>query len=377
MVDDDDWLFDSIALYQNLFMYDLQHGITDMDWTDGNNVCIATSNGKKHELAELHLPEKLLKTSQEEAGLIKNRDFHMNAGCYCPDQIACLRHVPNSRVVATSPNTEICKIQFWKLNGSDESDVIRNISTVENNKSKGSPAHITPVTGTNNVVFGSHLDNLCIVDSITGQTTSKGLQRCERISSMGLTDSNTLICCCQDTGELVTFDLREDISKVKHEHTNTISEGQKCFWTSSVTESGVYKLSSEGEVRKVEKHDWNNDVGRWYTELNPSSDFSYLKIHALPGNEDDTVYISGFDSNVYIFKLPLVSEVGGSTERVVSKPCFQHEGHLRNAGTCTDVDNKVLTTVTHLLHPRQQDIVLSAATDGSLHAWQINTCLDK
>ncbi|OWF39270.1 WD repeat-containing protein 73-like [Mizuhopecten yessoensis] len=374
MIDEaDDWLFDSIALYQNLYMYDLQHGITAMDWIDDKNVCIATSSGSKHELAELHLPDKLLKASQEKAGLIKNRDFHMNAGCYCPHRVACLKHVPNSRTIATCPDTEACKIQFWKL-GTDDTDVIRNISTVENTHSKGSPAHITPVPGTENLVFGSHLDNLCTVDSNTGQVSCTGCQRSERISSMDFTDSNTLICCCQETGELVTFDLREDLTKVKQEHTNNISLDQKCFWTSTVTEFGVLKLSSTGEVRRVEKHNWSTDVGRWNTELNLLSDFSNLTINALPRNED-TVYISGFDSNVYIFNLPMLSSMGSQTDHQVSKPVFKHEGHMQNARM--DTQAKLLTTVTHILHPLQHDLVLSAATDGSLHAWQFNDCTDK
>ncbi|XP_069103924.1 WD repeat-containing protein 73-like [Argopecten irradians] len=350
MVDDaDDWLFDSISLYQNLFMYDLQHGITAMNWTDEKNVCIATSHGKKHELAELRLPEKLLQTRQEEAGLIKNRDFSMNAGCYCPHQIRCLSSVPNSRVVATSPNTEACTIQFWQL-GSDETDVIRNISTIENSHSKGSPAHITPVPGSNQMMFGSHLDNLCVVDSSTGQTDYKDIHRTERISSMGFTDANTLICCCQDTGDLVTFDLREE--KVIHEHKNTSSGDQEHFWTCAVTKSCVYKLSSAGEVRKVDKNAWNKDIGRWQTALNPGfSGSDYLKISVSPTNED-TVYISGFDSNVYLFKLPVASDSEGNTEQLVPKPSFKHEGHLQNASLCSmDSDKMLLTTVSHLVHP--------------------------
>ncbi|XP_060071098.1 WD repeat-containing protein 73-like isoform X2 [Ylistrum balloti] len=368
----DDWIFDSIALYRNLFMYDLQHGITAMDWTNNQNVCIATSSGSKHELAELHLPDKLLKTNQEEAGLIKNRDFHMNAGCYCPHRVACLRHVPKSRMIVTSSDTDTSKIQFWKL-GSDDTDVIKNITTVENINSKG-PAHITPVPGTSHMVFGSHLDNLCTVDSITGQITSKGLERSEKISSMGFTDKHTLICCCQHTGDLVTFDLREDSKKVKFGHTSNVSVDQKCFWTCTVTESGVYKLSSTGEIRKTEKFDWSHDVGCWFTELKTLSGINYLTINVLPRDED-IIYISGFDSNVYIYKLPIMCSAESHKESEMSKYFFKHEGHWQN--TTIDNKNDQLTTVTHILHPWQQDVALSAATDGSLHAWQFNEVYDK
>lgn len=363
---DDDWLFDSIRMYHNLFMYDLQHGITAMDWTDGTSLCIATSSDSRHELAELTLPDKLLKSSQEEAGLIKNRDFHMNTGCYCPERVACLKHVPNSRVVATSPLTDQCTIQFWHLD-TEDSDLIQNVSTVKNLKDKGCPAHITPVPDTPDLMFGSHLDNLCVVDSSTGQIkhNSTGLQRHEKISSLGFTDGNSLVCCCQETGDLVTFDLRENFTKIKDEHTNTLNNttARECYWTSTVKESSLVTMSSSGHIQKLDPKDLSKAVSHVVTGLATTSDLRYLTIN-VSQKCDNTIYVSGFDSDVYVFDLN-PSAINNT------KPIFTHQGHRRNA---TNSNNR-LTTVTHILHPWQHDLVLSAATDGSLHAWQYNSGL--
>jgi len=50
------------------------------------------------------------------------------------------------------------------------------------------------------------------------------------------------------------------------------------------------------------------------------------------------------------------------------QPSFVHEGHVMNC----ESQSKSLKVVNHLLHPWQQDLILSAATDGSLHAWEFN-----
>ena len=70
-------------------------------------------------------------------------------------------------------------------------------------------------------------------------------------------------------------------------------------------------------------------------------------------------FFVGFDGNVYIFKR-------STSQDEITEPLFKHEGHVMNQ---TDHSNSLLV-VKHLWHPWQQDLVMSAATDGSLHAWQ-------
>ena len=54
------------------------------------------------------------------------------------------------------------------------------------------------------------------------------------------------------------------------------------------------------------------------------------------------------------------------------KPTFIHKGHE----VCLDEDyTGILTVLHHAWHPSQTQLVLSAASDGSLHAWNYNTHL--
>ena len=56
----------------------------------------------------------------------------------------------------------------------------------------------------------------------------------------------------------------------------------------------------------------------------------------------------------------------------VVKPTFVHKGHE----VCLDEDyTGILTVLHHSWHPSQTQLVLSAASDGSLHAWNYNTHL--
>ena len=71
-------------------------------------------------------------------------------------------------------------------------------------------------------------------------------------------------------------------------------------------------------------------------------------------------FFAGFDGNVYIFNRTV------SNPKETAEPLFQHEGHVMNQENQSDP----LLVVKHLWHPWQQDLVMSAATDGSLHAWQ-------
>ena len=67
---------------------------------------------------------------------------------------------------------------------------------------------------------------------------------------------------------------------------------------------------------------------------------------------------AGFDSRVYIYAL---SEMGKAAEL---KPAFTHQGHW----ACSQHPQATVTMAT-LWHPGNKRLVISAASDGSLHAW--------
>lgn len=65
---------------------------------------------------------------------------------------------------------------------------------------------------------------------------------------------------------------------------------------------------------------------------------------------------------VYIYDCPMKD----SDE--ILEPVFIHEGHVRNAEDQSDP----VYVVKHMWYPWQQDLIISSATDSSLHAWQYN-----
>lgn len=98
---------------------------------------------------------------------------------------------------------------------------------------------------------------------------------------MGFTDGNSLVCCCQETGDLVTFDLRENFTKIKDEHTNTLNNttARECYWTSTVKESSLVTMSSSGHIQKLDPKDLSKAVSHVVTGLATTSDLRYLTIN--------------------------------------------------------------------------------------------------
>lgn len=74
--------------------------------------------------------------------------------------------------------------------------------------------------------------------------------------------------------------------------------------------------------------------------------------------------VSGFDGNIYIYETSKWPESNSGCP--VVKPSFVHRGHE----VCLEEDFKgTLTVLHHSWHLSQSTLILSAASDGSLHAW--------
>ncbi len=68
---------------------------------------------------------------------------------------------------------------------------------------------------------------------------------------------------------------------------------------------------------------------------------------------------AGLDGKVYIYDVCDLLEDSSTL-----KPLFTHEGHF----ACSQNRKSTVTTAT-IWHPLQPNLVISAANDGSLHAW--------
>ncbi|XP_062615536.1 WD repeat-containing protein 73-like [Saccostrea cucullata] len=343
--EDDDWLFDSVTRYKHLHMYDLQYPVTALEWIDTNGFCVATRGMYKHEVTELSLPDKLC--SAEDMALSKNRDFQVLTGGFSSTEIRDIKHILGTRLICTSAVNAEGQLVIWNL-GSHDTDLIKVDRKLKNIKPRGSWSLIA-VQNQDHVTFGSHGDNLCCTDIIAHsivQGTSE-FSNAGKITSIRKSDSHTVFCCLIN-GKLLKWDRREKLPVVL----DTSSE-QSSNWTLDLKGNDVVQLSCMGrvhflDVRKPDQKISSSNIGL------TSIDVENLRICLKKENDHLMQYsVSGFDGNVYLYS------------KESSSPIFVHEGHVRN---CSD-DPLVVKVVTHLSHPIE-DVILSAATDGSLHAWQ-------
>ncbi|WAR12435.1 WDR73-like protein [Mya arenaria] len=95
-MDYDDWLFESIRRYDKLSMYHINGLVTATDWVNAKGMLVATDSGtsSKHELMELHLPDKII---DDDISLSKDRDFRVASGCFTDRKVNCVRHIPGTR----------------------------------------------------------------------------------------------------------------------------------------------------------------------------------------------------------------------------------------------------------------------------------------
>ncbi|KAL5005013.1 hypothetical protein ScPMuIL_018469 [Solemya velum] len=362
----DDWLFDSITKYRALHMYDLQHAVSAIDWVGDRGLCLACCYGDRSEILELLLPDKLV-ARKDDTSIVKDRDFQMVNGGFCDRKIRDIRHIPDSRMLAVTEDDVNC-ISMWRL-GSDQSDMVEKVCEIANSTPQCCPAQAT-VTGPHGkggrLLFGSHLDNICIVEVDTEKVlqTTSDLSEHSLISCICMLDNNTAMCCVSDTGKIVLLDIREPkIATSKHNcQGNTAS-----FWTMHVEGSDgnrgrCSQLSSNGEILTHDTRCMQKRLTCQQTELNTDHSFKYLHITEDPVTRLQ-VAVSGFDDKLYVYNSVHWSDDCKSS---TISPVFVHEGHSANS----DNQSEELKVVTHTWHPWQQDLILSGATDGSLHAWQ-------
>lgn len=361
--DDDDWFFDSIKMYSSLYMYDLQQPVTAMNWIDdGTRLCVAVSNDNKHEITEMSLPDKILKAEEENSGLVKDRDFRIINGGFCDNQVTTIKHIPNTRIICACPrvSSNSSGIEIWEL-GSEDTDLIQRMGSIKNPTPKHDTCKLAVFSEEKEAVFGSHSDNVCLADINTRQIIqqSQDSESTEIISTVHTVDKNQILCCCQKSGDVVMLDKREKFKTV-NKLTNSVSR-EGLYWTQDLDKSKetVYQLSSCGNINMLDIRKLSNEIACFNIEQKETTQTNFLNIQ-LSADKKEKFSVSGFDSFVYVFNCK------ETKCEATLKPCFVHEGHLKN---CID-QSKETRVVTHLWHPWQPDLILSAAEDGSLHGWQ-------
>ncbi|KAK3596714.1 hypothetical protein CHS0354_025011 [Potamilus streckersoni] len=350
-------------------MYSMQDKVTAMDWVDsGKSVCVGTSSGSKHEILELSLPDKLL-ASEEEGAVIKGRDFNVKNGGFCRGEITSIKHIPGTRlclVVEKNSST----VTAWKM-GNNESDMIQKQKEIQGLKSS-CPRLEVCIDGQDtpqNFAYGSSTNDISVVDLATFQTVtdSTDLSLSQEVSYLSYQGHNTILCCCRKSGDIVVLDLRD--KKVKVTHSPCLGR-QAAFWTAVNSVDGcatnqgktlIIQLSSEGQFIILDPRKINECISGATTHKGAKTDNEHINLEVSSCQK--FVSTSGFDSEVDIF---CFDSFKNSDENKIG-PVFTHEGHVT---TCEEPIASDFTVTSHLQHPFQASLILSAASDGSLHAWE-------
>ncbi|MCJ8740889.1 hypothetical protein PDJAM_G00064280 [Pangasius djambal] len=115
----DDWFMQSLTLYKDLHVFQLEHPTKSIEWTGEKSICVAGYSSEKNEILELLLPLKLYAKGNQ--GLCPERDFKVQHGGFSDEPVECLRHIYGKRCVVTSGRHN-SKLQVWDI-GEDDSGI--------------------------------------------------------------------------------------------------------------------------------------------------------------------------------------------------------------------------------------------------------------
>ncbi|XP_048388932.1 WD repeat-containing protein 73 isoform X2 [Stegostoma tigrinum] len=301
----DVWMLESLRLYNDLHVFELQEPTRVIEWIQDRSICIAGYNvGKKNEILELSLPEKLCAKGNQ--GLCPERDFTVKHGCFSQRPIYQLKHVVGTSLLVSSGPPDAL-LQVWRL-ATDES----------------------------------------------------GLADCQPISELEFHDHSTFSFCSLN-GRLWLADSRQRSSLIGHSDV-PMSNEDGYHWTMGWApgHSKVARLCWDGRVVLTDYRDLSRALSLTKLAIPttiPNSD--YLSLTWAPCLQDHLA-VSGFNGTVHIYdtSLWLAKSIG-------VEPTFIHRGH----SVTLEFDQKKPVVTRHAWHPWRQRVLLSAADNGSFHVW--------
>ena len=321
--DDEDWLFSSIKLYQQLHMFHLSLTPAHMALSpDGCNLALADSASGHLEV--YRLPGKLVAASKEEEGLTSNRDFSLVCGTVeCPG-LSSLQYVGRRSLLTTSSDSQAVSLWSWQAG----EDLLQLTSEVDIGQFR--PRAVEGVGEENLVVWGQN----CLARA---DMTGLVLDRREvggEIQSV-MTEGN-VTWCLTTRGDLSSTDWRQSSTVLHH---SLQSQSQSCFFkrganTFLAAQSEATSTLSLWDVRNIQA-------------------VQEVSLASSPGG-----HIVADSDNIVVSQAqpPGLSIYSSDSLQLV----FSHEAH-RAEISCL------------LTHPAVKNLVISADTNNRLQAWVFNS----
>ncbi|XP_005292259.2 WD repeat-containing protein 73 isoform X1 [Chrysemys picta bellii] len=363
----EDWLLESLRLYNDLHVFELQEPTRVIEWIGEKSVCVAGyENSRRNEILQLLLPQKLY--VKEKQGLCPERDFKVERGGFSDRPVYSLRHVPNTSLLVTSGPPD-SSLQVWQL-AAEDTDVVKSVSTIPTgNDSKKPWAKIaTTLARTPCVLHGSRVNNVQITEIESKKniyTAASSIS--DEVSGLEFLDCNTLLACCVK-GQLCLADVRQPQSPLGDTSVPSALSGEQwCMGVSSglqgsdVNAPAIARLSSGGQLTLTDLRNIPKPLKSARCKVSAASQSAEFLCVSWAPVLDGCLAVSGFNGTVHIYDTRNWPVSGGEAE-----PLFSHKGHIFS-GMDTGGDFPLVTT--HAWHPWKPRMLLSAASDGSLHVW--------
>ncbi|XP_054445265.1 WD repeat-containing protein 73 isoform X2 [Pteronotus mesoamericanus] len=302
----EDWLVESLRLYQDFHAFDLSSATRVLEWIGDKGVFVAGSESlKKNEILHLMLPLRL--SVKENQGLFPERDFKVCHGGFSDRSVFDLKHVPDTRLLVTS-GLPGCYLQVWQV------------------------------------------------------AEDSGVSDSEELSSLQVLDADTFAFCCA-SGRLGLVDTRQKWAPSERGSPGP-GGGRWCAEVRGGAQDpgpNIASLCSDGQLCLLDPRDLCSPVSSVQCPVStPSPDPELLRVTWAPGL-DRCLAISGFDGTVQVHDVTSWDGIEGQIE-----PLFTHRGHIFLDG---DGTGPAPLVTTHTWHPRKPRTLLSAASDASLHVW--------
>ncbi|XP_073190010.1 WD repeat-containing protein 73 isoform X3 [Lepidochelys kempii] len=332
------WLLESLRLYHDLHVFELQEPTRVIEWAGEKSVCVAGyENSRRNEILQLLLPQKL---------------------------VCVLREISRWNVVDFP--TALCTA----CGMCQTPDVIKSVSTIPtgNDSKKPWTKIATTLARTPCVLHGSRVNNVQITEIESKKNIyTAASSSSDEVSGLEFLDCNTLLACCVK-GQLCLADVRQPQSPLGDTSVpSALSGAQWCMGVgpglqgSDVNAPTIARLSSGGQLILTDLRNIPKPLKSAKCKVSaasPSTEF--LRVSWAPVL-DGCLAISGFNGTVHIYDTRSWPASGGEAE-----PLFSHKGHLFS-GMDNGSDFPLVTT--HAWHPWKPRMLLSAASDGSLHVW--------
>ncbi|XP_053333985.1 WD repeat-containing protein 73 [Clarias gariepinus] len=360
----EDWFMQSLTLYKDLHVFQLEHPTKTIEWTGEKSICVAGySDSEKNEILELLLPLKLY--AKENQGLCPERDFKLQRGGFSDEPVECLRRIFGKRCVVTSGRHN-SNLQVWDI-GEDNSDVIRRTGIINCSPASATTRKLASgFTEVPSVLHGSTICDVQQTEVASGRTLyAVETDSSDVVSGLQFVNANTFAICATN-GTLYMGDSRDP--KIHDYALSKTTAGS--HWAFGLRTSDpqndaasctVVRLSSSGQIIMSDLRNLNTPTGQAQLNLKQNDSSNELLTVTWAPALGNHLAVSGFDGLVQIYDTR-----SWSMESEPPQPIFVHQGHELS---CEEKTDATLVVTTHVWHPWRPRTLLSAASDGSVHVW--------